>query len=149
MKKITEIKNWFKILRLGKSGVLKATTFRQVAKDIRIVTKQLETTVGFQLYGKQYDTQRMRVEIMIQMMDQAEEILLALVKNNSEHNCFRLRWRIEHLKSFLLKYSKLLNTYNNKFLEKVHGAIELSVANGLIVHENLIIKGDGEIEIIK
>lgn len=149
MKKIIMIRNWFKVLRLGTNGSLKASTFRQIQRDIQIVSKQLETTVGYKMYGDQFDTQRNRVSMMIEMVDQSEQLLDALLRNGTMHNTFGLRWRIEHLKKFLVKYSKLLNNYNNSFLEKVHEAVHVSFYKEMIVDENLIIKGDGNIEIIK
>ena len=149
MRKIKVITNWFKVLRFGSNGSLKASTYRQIRKDLEIVTHQLETTVGYHLVGNQFNTQRMRTELMIQMVDQAEEILQSLTKAGSVHNCFSLRFRIEKLRDFLKNYNILLNKYNNKFLEKVHGALEINFSNGLLIGTNLISKGEEEVEIIK
>lgn len=140
--KITKITNWFKILRLGSKGELKASTFRQVQRDIHIVAKQLEITVGYKMYGNQFDTQRSRVTMMLEMVEQSDEILYALTKSGSVHNCFGLRWRLERLKEFLLKYKVFLNTYNNAFLEAAHPMLKVNLAKGLVVGDNLIIEGE-------
>lgn len=146
--KINIVTNWFKLGRTKKGKVV-PTTFRKVKRDIFLTIAQLERTVGSEMSPKQFDAQRHRVELMLELTNHSEEILLELVKAGSSHNCFNVRWRVEKLKEFLTKYSILLNTYNSKFLTKIHSAIHLDISNGLIVGDNLIYKGENEVEIIR
>lgn len=146
---VVKISNWFKLLRLGKKGELKSSTFRQLERDVYVISSQLQLSVGQPLFGKQFDAQRLRAGLMIDVLTQADEMLMDLNKEQSKHNCFALRLKIESLKAFLVKYSALLETYNNKFLEKIHEAIEVNIANGRVFDDNLIYTEGGEIEIIK
>ena len=148
-RRITKITNWFQMGRVGTDGKVQSTTFRKIKRDIDITMSQLEATVGQPLNEHQFEAQRKRVELMIQLMDYSEDILVQLRKANSVHNCFGVRWRVEKIKAFLEKYIVILNNYNEKFLCKIHGAIEMKVSNGLIVDDNLIWKGENEVEIIK
>ena len=84
---------------------------------------------------------------MIETCDHAEDLLLELLKSESEHNTFRLRWRFQNLKNFLIKYEILLTKYNVAFLEKIHYAINFTASKGLIVSDNLYLDEEGEIQI--
>ena len=148
-KKIKQIKNWFIIPKLGKNGSFKASTYRKLRRDALNVAMRLETIINSDLKKWHFDAQRQRVKLMLESIETIDQAMNQLAKEGSEHNCFYVRTRTEQLKNFLSKYSKLLDTYNNKFLEKIHGAIEFSHCRGLVVKDNLIIKEGGEIEIIK
>lgn len=147
-KKIKFIKNWFIIPKLGKNGALKASTYRELRRDALNVATRLETIVNGDLKKWHFEAQRKRVKLMLESIEIIDSTMHRLAKEGSRHNCFYVRTRTEQLKNFLYKYSKLLDTYNNKFLEKIHGAVEFNQHRGLIIKDNLIIKEGGEIEII-
>lgn len=146
---ITSVKNFFGIGRVKNNGDLKGSSYRLIQRDIMSSVTIIEKSINSNMDRRHFAAQRKRVEILIEVCERSENLMQQLLKAESEHNTFRVRFRIEKLKDFLVKYQMLLNSYNDKFLEKIHNAIEFSSINGLITHENLIIKEDGEVEIIK
>lgn len=147
MVRITSIANWFKLGRVNLKAEVKASTYRRLNKDLEGIVLQLDKTVGHYLMRDQLNAQRKRIGVMLETCDHAEDLLLALSKAESEHNIFRLRWRFQNLKKFLLKYDVLLNNYNVAFLEKIHYAVNFTSCKGLIVDDNLYYNDEGEIEI--
>jgi len=146
---ITSVKNFFGIGRVKNNGDLKGSSYRLISRDIMNSVAIIEKSINSNMDRRHFAAQRKRVEILLEVCNRSEILMQQLLKAETEHNTFRVRFRIEKLKSFLVKYQMLLNSYNDKFLEKIHHAIEFTSNNGLITHENLIIKEDGEIEIIK
>ena len=149
MQKIIEIKNWFISFRVKSDGSFKGSSYRQLRKDMLNIADRLETTINSDLKKWHFDAQRRRVKLMLESIETIDHSMHGLLFAGSEHNCFHVRRRTEQLKEFLVKYSTLLDTYNNKFLEKIHGAIEFHQYQGLVLSDNLIIKEGGEIEIIR
>lgn len=146
---ITSVKNFFGIGRVKNNGDLKGSSYRLISRDIMNSVAIIEKSINSNMDRRHFAAQRKRVEILLEVCNRSEILMQQLLKAETEHNTFRVRFRIEKLKGFLVKYQMLLNSYNDKFLEKIHHAIEFTSNNGLITHENLIIKEDGEIEIIK
>lgn len=146
---ITSVKNFFGIGRVKNNGDLKGSSYRLISRDIMNSVAIIEKSINSNMDRRHFAAQRKRVEILLEVCNRSENLMQQLLKAETEHNTFRVRFRIEKLKGFLVKYQILLNSYNDKFLEKIHHAIEFTSNNGLITHENLIIKEDGEIEIIK
>lgn len=146
---ITSVKNFFGIGRVKNNGDLKGSSYRLISRDIMNSVAIIEKSINGNMDRRHFAAQRKRVEILLEVCNRSEILMQQLLKAETEHNTFRVRFRIEKLKCFLVKYQMLLNSYNDKFLEKIHHAIEFTSNNGLITHENLIIKEDGEIEIIK
>lgn len=146
---ITSVKNFFGIGRVKNNGDLKGSSYRLISRDIMNSVAIIEKSINSNMDRRHFAAQRKRVEILLEVCNRSEILMQQLLKAETEHNTFRIRFRIEKLKGFLVKYQMLLNSYNDKFLEKIHHAIEFTSNNGLITHENLIIKEDGEIEIIK
>ena len=146
---ITSVKNFFGIGRVKNNGDLKGSSYRLISRDIMNSVAIIEKSINSNMDRRHFAAQRKRVEILLEVCNRSEILMQQLLKAETEHNTFRVRFRIEKLKGFLVKYQILLNSYNDKFLEKIHHAIEFTSNNGLITHENLIIKEDGEIEIIK
>ncbi len=146
---ITSVKNFFGIGRVKNNGDLKCSSYRLISRDIMNSVAIIEKSINSNMDRRHFAAQRKRVEILLEVCNRSEILMQQLLKAETEHNTFRIRFRIEKLKGFLVKYQMLLNSYNDKFLEKIHHAIEFTSNNGLITHENLIIKEDGEIEIIK
>lgn len=145
--KITPIRNWFKLGRVNLNAEVKASTYRRLNRDLDGMVLQLERSVGQSLMRNQLAAQRKRIHVMIETCDHAEDLLLELLKSESEHNTFRLRWRFQNLKNFLIKYEILLTKYNVSFLEKIHYAINFTASKGLIVSDNLYLDEEGEIQI--
>ena len=146
---VKSIKNFFGIGRVKENGNLKGSSYRLIRRDIMSSVTIIEKSINANMDRRHFAAQRKRVEILLEVCNRSENLMHQLLKAETEHNTFRVRYRIEKLKDFLVKYQMLLNSYNDKFLEKIHGAIEFSSFDGLVTHENLIIKGDGSIEIIK
>ena len=146
---ITSVKNFFGIGRVKNNGDLKGSSYRLISRDIMNSVAIIEKSINSNMDRRHFAAQRKRVEILLEVCNRSEILMQQLLKAETEHNTFRVRFRIEKLKGFLVKYQILLNSYNDKFLEKIHHAIEFTSNNGLITHENLIIKEDGKIEIIK
>ena len=146
---IKSVKNFFGIGRVNESGDLKGSSYRLIRRDILSSVSMMEKSINGNMDRRHFAAQRKRVEIHIEVCNRSESLMHQLLKADSEHNTFRVRFRIEKLKAFLIKYQILLNSYNDKFLEKIHHAIEFDSSNGLVTHENLIIKEDGKIEIIR
>ena len=149
MQRIFEIKNWFISFRVKNDGSFKGSSYRILKRDMLNIAQRLETTINADLKKWHFDAQRRRVKLMLESIETIDNSMHDLLFAGSEHNLFYVRQRTEQLKEFLIKYSNLLDTYNNKFLEKIHGAIEFQQYNGLVLKDNLIIKEGGEIEIIK
>lgn len=146
--KIFEVKNWFLPARLSTGGTFKGSTYRKLRRDMLNIASQLEVTLNGDLKENHFDAQRRRTKLMLESIEQIDTAMQQLLFAGSEHNCFYVRTRTEQLKDFLNKYSQLLNTYNNNFLEKIHSAIEFHQYKGLVLKDNLIIKEGGEIDII-
>ena len=146
---ITSVKNFFGIGRVKDNGDLKGSSYRLIRRDIMSSVTIIEKSINTNMDRRHFAAQRKRVEILLEVCDRSENLMQQLLWADTEHNTFRVRYRIEKLKDFLVKYQMLLNSYNDKFLEKIHHAIEFSSCDGLVTHENLIIKEDGKIEIIK
>jgi hypothetical protein len=146
--KIKMVLNFFSVNKVNVNAEVKSSTYRKLRSDLENTLRQLEKSVGAHLNEDQFNAQRKRVEYMIQACTQAEIMLLDLNKEESDHNCFHLRWRYQLLKQFLEKYKLVLNKYSGIFLEKIHHAITLNSYNGLVICDNLEYRG-GEIEIIR
>lgn len=146
--KIVSVLNFFSVNKVGIGAEVKSSTYRKLQRDLENTLIQLQKSVGSNLNDRQFEAQRKRVEYMIQACSQAETMLLNLNKEESDHNCFRLRWRYQLLKNFLEKYKIVLNKYSGIFLEKIHYAITFNSYNGLVICDNLEYRG-GEIEIIR
>ena len=149
MIKITEIKFWFMQSKVNKNGEFKGSSYRLLKRDMLNIANRLEYIFQQDLKKWHFDAQRRRVKLMLLALENIDKAMNDLLFAGSEHNCFYVRQRSEKLKEFLLKYSILLDTYNNKFLERIHGAIEFSQYNGMVIKDNLIIKEGDQIEIIK
>lgn len=146
--KIFEVKNWFLPARLSTGGSFKGSTYRKLRRDMLNIASQLEVTLNDDLKEHHFNAQRRRAKLMLESIEQIDTAMQQLLFAGSEHNCFHVRTRTEQLKSFLTKYSILLDKYNNGFLEKIHKAIVFKQYNGLVLEDNLIIKEGGEIDII-
>ena len=136
---ITSVKNFFGIGRVKNNGDLKGSSYRLISRDIMNSVAIIEKSINSNMDRRHFAAQRKRVEILLEVCNRSEILMQQLLKAETEHNTFRVRFRIEKLKGFLVKYQMLLNSYNDKFLEKIHHAIEFTSNNGLITHENLII----------
>ena len=151
MEKIKKIKNWFLINRVSNDAKVQSSTFRKINRDVLMSIYQLKQIIdGTTIIKKnQFVAHKHRIELMLGMTQHADELLIQLAKAGSVHNTFRVRWRVEKLQEFLVKYLELLSNYNPNFLEKVHYAVELKVSNGIIVEDNLYYTMEGNIEIRK
>lgn len=135
--------------RLNKKGEFKGSSYRSFKKDMLNIADRLEYIFQQDLKKWHFDAQRRRVKLMLKALENIDKAMNDLLFAGSEHNCFHVRQRSEQLKGFLLKYSLLLDTYNNKELERIHSEIEFSQLKGLVIKDNLIMKEGNEIEIIK
>ena len=105
---IKSVKNFFGIGRVNESGDLKGSSYRLIRRDILSSVSMMEKSINGNMDRRHFAAQRKRVEILIEVCNRSESLMHQLLKADSEHNTFRVRFRIEKLKAFLIKSSNTI-----------------------------------------